>query len=267
MTEASFPLRKTGRRFPGSRAVVALILREMSTTYGRSPGGYFWAIAEPVAAIGILSIAFSMFVRNPPLGQSFVLFYATGFLSLSAYQSISNNISASIRFSRALLAYPSVTYIDAIVARLILALFTQAMIFILVLSTTLAFIHGQTNIDFLVILRAWGMLVSLAVAVGLMNCYLMSTFPLWQTLWTVINRPMFLLSGVLFVVDNLPEDVRNIALMLPLTHFISMMRRGFYDFYDARYVSELYVYGISLVLGALGLLLLHRHHREILSER
>ena len=31
------------RRFRSARAVVALMLREMATTYGRSPGGYVWA--------------------------------------------------------------------------------------------------------------------------------------------------------------------------------------------------------------------------------
>jgi capsular polysaccharide transport system permease protein len=33
------------------RTIVALIMREMATSYGRSPGGYIWAIAEPVAGI------------------------------------------------------------------------------------------------------------------------------------------------------------------------------------------------------------------------
>ena len=38
------------RRFATVRTSVALMLREMVTTYGRSPGGYIWAVVEPVAA-------------------------------------------------------------------------------------------------------------------------------------------------------------------------------------------------------------------------
>ena len=30
------------------RTISALIMREMQTTYGRSPGGYLWAVLEPV---------------------------------------------------------------------------------------------------------------------------------------------------------------------------------------------------------------------------
>ena len=33
------------------RAVAALVLREMSTRYGRTPGGYLWAILEPLGMI------------------------------------------------------------------------------------------------------------------------------------------------------------------------------------------------------------------------
>ena len=41
-------------RFRTARAVTALVIREMTTTYGRSPGGYLWAVAQPVALIVVL---------------------------------------------------------------------------------------------------------------------------------------------------------------------------------------------------------------------
>lgn len=260
----SFPKRK--RNLPMLRVVTALMLREMSTTYGRSPGGYFWAIAEPVAAIALLSLAFSLFIRNPPLGQSFVLFYATGFLPLSAYQTLATNVGSAIRFSRPLLAYPRVTYVDAIIARVLLALITQIIIFAVVIAGSLMLDGNQLNFDFIAFLRMWGMVVACGVSVGLVNCFLGSRFPAWQYIWAVLNRPMFLVSGVLYLVDGLPEFGRDIALMIPPTHFIMMSRVAFFDIYDGPYISEIYVYGVTLVLGALGMLLLHRYHREILSE-
>ncbi|MGD9916422.1 MAG: ABC transporter permease [Paenirhodobacter sp.] len=266
MTETSIPLPQRKRRLPMARAVFALMLREMSTTYGRSPGGYFWAIAEPVAAIGLLSVAFSMFMRHPQLGTSFVLFYASGFLPLAAYQAIAANVGNAIRFSRPLLAYPTVTYVDAIVARLMLTVITQVVIFVIVVTGAMVIDGVHVNIDYIALLRALGMIMALGTAMGLLNCYLMSMFPIWQYIWSVLNRPMFLVSGVLYLVDNLPEQGRNLALMIPPTHFIMMTRVGFYDTYGGAYVSEAYVYGFSLIFGALGMLLLHRYHRKILSE-
>ena len=48
------------------RTVLALMLREMATTYGRSAGGYLWAILDPVLGIALLSVLFSLALRHPP---------------------------------------------------------------------------------------------------------------------------------------------------------------------------------------------------------
>ena len=47
------------------RIVMALMLREMATTYGRSAGGYLWAILEPILGIALLSVIFSLALARP----------------------------------------------------------------------------------------------------------------------------------------------------------------------------------------------------------
>ena len=44
------------------------------------------------------------------------------------------------------------------------------------------------------------------------------------------------------------------------------MRSGFYDTYEALYVSEAYVFGISIVLVFFGVALLGRFHRDLLNN-
>ena len=50
------PMRANRFRMP--RTIVALVLREMATTHGRSPGGYVWAVLEPVAALIVMTVVF-----------------------------------------------------------------------------------------------------------------------------------------------------------------------------------------------------------------
>ena len=266
MNDASFPGVLNVRRFAMARAVFALILREMSTTYGRSPGGYVWAIAEPLGAVAILSVTFSLITRHPPLGHNFVLFYASGFLPLAAYQNISGKIAAAIRFSRPLLAYPTVTYVDAIVARILLSILTDLLVSVILFGVTLTVIRDSVSLDYIALLRCIGMVVVFATGIGLVNCFLTSVLPIWQFVWAVISRPMFLVSGVMFLIDDMPAQIRDYLLYLPMTHFISMSRAGFYSSYQAVYVSEAYVYGVSLVLIAFGMLMLHRFHRNMMNE-
>ena len=51
--------------FANLRVILALMLREMTTRYGKSTGGYIWAFAEPLGMIAILSAVFSMAIRTP----------------------------------------------------------------------------------------------------------------------------------------------------------------------------------------------------------
>ena len=46
--------------FPMARTIGALVMREMSSTYGKSTGGYLWVILEPIAGIVLLTVIFSI---------------------------------------------------------------------------------------------------------------------------------------------------------------------------------------------------------------
>lgn len=254
------------RRFASMRAIIALILREMSTTYGRSPGGYLWAILEPVAGIALFSVVISLMVRTPPLGDSFILFYATGFLPLTLYQGVVGKVSGAIRFSRPLLAYPNVTYVDAILSRLILEAMTQVLIFAFILFGIILAFSLQVSIDFKAVALAFVMALALGTGIGLVNSFLISVFPLWQFIWAVLNRPMFIISGIFFLIDPLPEKFRTALMYNPVAHIVSEMRHGFYPTYDAVYVSVPYVFIIAAVSAVLGLVLLHRYHGFIIDE-
>ena len=152
-------------------------MREMVTTYGRTPGGYLWAVLEPVAAITLLSIVFSLAFRAPSLGTSFALFYASAFLPFMMFNDIVNKLASALRFSRPLLAYPVVGFLDAIVARFVLNLLTHLLVLVVVLAGIFAFIAPPAIIDVPVILGAIAMAAALSLGVGCLNCFLLTAFP------------------------------------------------------------------------------------------
>ena len=248
------------------RAVTALIIREMSTTYGRSPMGYVWAIAEPVAGIMLLAAIFSLGFRSPSIGTNFALFYASGLLPFFFFNDINSKTAQALRFNRSLLFYPRVTFLDAILARLILNGLTQTMVTILVLTgITLAY-SLPTIYDYPQMALALAMAMSLGLGVGMMNCYLFTLYPTWQRFWSILTRPLFILSCVLFLFDTVPQPYRDWLWWNPLIHVVGQMRGGIYPTYDASYVSLTYVLSLSAGLSLLGLLLLQRYHRDIANN-
>lgn len=259
-------LHRTKRPFATLRTIMALVLREMVTSYGRSPGGYIWSVLEPVAGIALLTVIFSAGFRSPALGTSFPLFYATGMLPFLMYTDVSGKVALSILFSKPLLAYPAVTYLDAILARFLVNMLTQLLVAYLVLFGIMLIFDTQTVPDYPTIILSFTLAATLALGIGTLNCYLFIRFPLWQRAWSILMRPMFIISGIFFLFESIPEIYRDILWYNPLVHIIGMMRRGFYADYDGTYISVTYVVGIAMMCMMIGLLLLHRSHRDLVND-
>ena len=253
-------------RFIAVRSIVALMLREMASTYGNSPGGYLWAILQPVGMLLLLSVAFSLLVRAPALGTSFILFYATGFLPFDMYWEIASKIAGALKYSRALLSYPRVSWIDTILARLLLNFLTQLMVFCIVITGILLTDDTHTTIHMVPVIQGLVMSALLGLGVGLCNSVLGGLFPVWSMIWSIVSRPLFLASGVFFIYESLPRFVQDILWWNPLIHVTGLVRRGFYSTYDGTYISMTYGYGVALVLILLGLIFMQAHYKRVLER-
>lgn len=249
-----------------ARTVAALILREISTAYGRSPGGYLWAVLDPVLGISLLSLVFSQFMRSPALGTNFPLFYATGYLPFVMYNDISGKMMQSLRFSRPFLAYPTVTFFDVLLARLILNFSVHLVVFCIVISGISFIYHLPLALDFATIAEALLLIALFAAGIGTLNCFLIMRFPLWERAWQIATRPLFIVSGVFFLYEAMPHSAKEVLWYNPLVHLIGLLRRGAYGTYDAPYVDVLFVVSAGLLPLLLGLLLLLRYYRDLLER-
>ncbi|SFR64507.1 ABC transporter permease [Litoreibacter janthinus] len=243
------------------RPVATLMLREIATTHGRSLGGYGWIILEPVAAVSLLSLVFSLFFKNPPLGNSFAMFYASGYLAFATYSDVAQKTALSLRYSRPLLAYPVVNWLDAVLARFALAMLTHTLIWMVVVSG-ITLVEGlPLNLDPITLAASLVLAALLGLAIGAMNIVLFEFFPVWERVWAIINRPLFMLSGVLFLPDQLPQPYKDWLWYNPIVHVIAVARDGIYRHYSFDPQGVACVIGLALILMVLGIVFLARHAR------
>jgi capsular polysaccharide transport system permease protein len=242
------------------------MLREMATRYGRSPGGYVWAVLEPLGGILVMGFGFSILVRTPPLGTSFFLYFATGLLVFALYGNLSGAIGRCINFSRALLFYPAVTWVDAVLARFFLTVLTDTFVMILLLTGLTMSIDSSTTLDIIPMVEAVALAALLGLSVGLLNCVIFGLFNIWMQIWGIMMRPMLLVSGVLFLYESLPPFLQSVLWYNPIMHITGLMRTGFYSNYEASYVSISFVVGVSVICLFLGVVLMGRYHRVILNR-
>lgn len=242
------------------------MLREMATTYGRSPGGYLWALIEPVAGIALLTLIFSAGFQTPSLGVNFPIFYATGLIPFLMFTDVSGKVALALLFSKPLLAYPAVTFVDALLARFAVNALTQITVASIVLVGILLSFETRLVPDFARVAEAMAYAAWLAFGVGSLNAYLFAALPLWQRAWSIITRPLFIVSGIFFTFETIPSPYSDALWLNPLIHVIGVMRQGFYSGYDAQYVSRAFLILLPLCLVTLSLTFLRHAHRDLIHD-
>jgi capsular polysaccharide transport system permease protein len=253
-------------RFQWTRVLFALIVREMATKFGRSWGGYIWAIAEPLGGILMLTIAFSLTFRKPPLGTNFALFYASGIIPFFLFSKVSNSVAQAIDSNRGLLMYPVVRPLDAVLAKFLTDFLTMFVIGVLLYSGIFLYYRLPLNLDVVAIFNGFLLMGLIGLGFGTLNCVIHGFWPTWRHIWNVLTKPLFILSGMFYLFESLPPQAQAILWYNPLFHSVGMMRSGFYSGYEPTFVSPLYVIGLSATCFLVGAYLLRRHRSRLLER-
>ena len=267
-TQTDRPRRHRGSWYPAAalRSISALIVREMSTRYGRKPGGYIWALLEPLGMILLLAFAWSLLAKSPSLGTSFVLFKGTGMLILLMFKNLGNVIGQAITYSRPLLFFPRVTWLDALLARFALNTLVSLCSMTVILTGIMVYEDIRSVLDWNSIGLAVLLTALMGLGIGCLNCYLFTRFPVWQNIWAILTRPLFLISGIIVVYEDMPQLAQQILWFNPLLHLTGIMRDGFYPIYTPQYISLVYIGMWITIPMVIGLLLLRQFHRDLLNR-
>ena len=265
---SGFPAAQTpgARRFRTLRVIAALILRETGSRDTTSSLGFLWTFIEPIATTIVLTFVFSLMTRQPRLGTSYALFYITGVGAYQMYVSTYAKVSGSIKFSRNLLGFPSVTVLDAMLARFLLNSFINLTIFICLVSGIIAYYHLRELPDIPLVLLSLSMAAALGLGIGSLNAVLFLASPTYESIWGILTRPLMVMSGVIFLITDLPTQMFNYLWWNPLVHVTGLMRAAFYPTYDASYVSVGYPFLIAGITFVLGLVGLHRYVFDALDR-
>lgn len=230
------------------RVLGALALRETCARFGRSPGGYLWAVAEPLGGAVVLTAVFGLVVASPPIGPSFMLFYATGLVPFLAFSAVANGAMNAASQNRGLMCYPSVTPLDVVLARAGLEALAQTAVAAVLLGGLVAALGLPVGFEPACFAAALAAAAGFGLAVGTANAALVAYVPAWRHVWAVANKPLFLVSGILFLPDRLPTAARDLLWFNPLAHAVPLMRAAFYGPDQALFVSPAWLGGVTLAL-------------------
>ena len=228
----------------------ALVLRDI-WRHGRNRWTlftFFLLVVEPVGVVAAFGLISMLLMRAPPYGPSIFLFHATGIVPYYYFVRVSAQTrSFDIDRSKSL---PCIDSLDEFIA-LCLTDFMIMTISTVVLFLILFFAVSPLALpsDPIACMCSLLFVAVLAFGVNLINAAIIKYTKIWATLLIIVTRVLLLVSGVIFVVDFLPPQIRSWININPLSHAIMWFRLGIYPNYPVHTLDRVYL--VKCALGAL----------------
>ncbi|MEM8650229.1 MAG: ABC transporter permease [Pseudomonadota bacterium] len=210
------------------RVIIALVGREMVTSYGNRKLGYIWALLEPTAFI-IIFLIIRVYIRDKlPFGESALLFMMTGIVTFRLFIALGSRTLSAITANQGLLTYPQVRPMDAIFARIVMQSLTMIVIMVLfyigisILEDVRIIVHpGRFTL---------GVILTLYVGagVGSLNAVVASILPSWTAIWSMLSLPLLIMSGIFYVPIELPPAAQSVLFWNPVIHCVEIVRSSSY---------------------------------------
>lgn len=239
-----------------SEIIGALMMREMATRYGRRGGGFFWLVGEPlIFCFGV--ILMWMFIRQKGhTGVGVAPFVMSGYMCLILLRhSISFSLSA-VSANIGLLYHRAVTPMHFFVSRAVLELGGATAAFIIVYLTLLVLRQVDYPHDWILLYSGWFLMWFMATGTGFILSGLAMRSEVMERFVPLISYAMIPLSGVFFMIDWLPEAVREKYLYVPFPNAVEMVRAGVFGEDVITHFNPAYAVGSALVLLVVGLLMI-----------
>jgi len=236
--------------------IISALLQREQERRRQAPLEGILDVLEPVVFIGLMSILWTVMSRrnNSPVGDSAILFVATGFYAKFFWICLAKVRKGELGSPRKRfpverrLDYAFVLVIITTIDYAILGFVGFGIIYIFVTPTALPY-------DFLAVIEGMVAIIMLGFGWGMISLTITRFFWPWVYFTAVFNRGLSLFSGLFFLIETLPPDLRYYLSLNPMYHAIALFRTGFYSNYPKGSLDTTYLAFWAIFAVLIGLVL------------
>ena len=236
--------------------IYALLLRELSSRFGKSRGGFVWVLVEPIAHLVVPIFIFGFIRQRLVPGVEYPVFLVYGFLPFLLFKAICLQIIDGVNAAHGLLSYRQVLLMDVFVAKAMAYAVIQAIVFPIVLTGLALLGYDVLPARPLELACILGVAALLAFGLGIVFAAAASLIPDMRPIIRVLFMPLYFVSGILFPVTRFPDDWVRLMSFNPVLHLVEMSRAmALEGFETMKYTNIAYPITLSLVATVIGLML------------
>ncbi len=205
----------------------ALILRDMRSRFFASYWGYLVQMLWPAAHVVLLVTLMHIRGMESPMGDSPLLFIATGAFPFLSFKYISREMMKGYSIHKALTWFPQVKRVDTMVARGLVEICSSFMGLGVVFVFLMCWGVDPLPVDMTMAMTGFLAAIAMGLGVGVFNVAMVSIFPFWMLMYVVIAILLYISSGIMFMGCYMPEQIYSIMKWNPLVQIVEWVRLGY----------------------------------------
>lgn len=248
------------------RVVRALMIRELTTRFGRENIGFLWVMVEPILFAGLIGVVWT-FMKGPvEHGISVVTFAVSGYIPLVLFRTSVNRSVGSFRINASLMYHRQIKLFDFILVRFLVEFIGHMMayFFIALFLWSIGLFPEPYSIGWIILGWIYYSIFTLAICTILAPLSELSE--ILEKIVPVSTYIMIPFSGTFYMVSWLTPDARAVLMFSPPVHAMEMMRLGIFGHSVWPYFNFLYPLAFSMIAFAIGLGLCRKVRRSLVVE-
>jgi capsular polysaccharide transport system permease protein len=248
------------------RVIIALMIRELITRFGRENIGFLLIMAEPLLFAVLVGIGYSFMLGDTEHGVGVIAFIASGYIPLTVMRNSFGRAVNIFLVNGSLLYHRQIRIMDFIFVRFLIEMMggMMAYLFVAIVLGFLGFFPIPTHFGYLI--GGWFLYMMFVLAMTLVIAPLSEISEALEKLLPVTVYVAIPFSGTFNMASWLSPAARDVVLWSPFVHGMEMMRYGLFG--DA--VRPYYNIWVPLVgtaiVGMIGLMLCRHVRRTLVVE-
>lgn len=249
-----------------TRVIHALMLRELTTRFGRENIGFLWVMAEPLLFAVLVGIMWTLLRGNSEYGISVMAFSISGYIPVVLFRHAINRSVGLFVANGSLMYHRQINIFDFVFVRFIVEFIGHIMTYVFVATLLWLLNIFPTPYHIGYIIMGWMFWSFFTLSVCFVLAPLSAMSEVVEKFIAVVTYIMVPLSGAFHLLSWTTPRVRDALLYSPLVHGMEMMRFGIFGHSMTPYFSYFYPLAVSSLCMVIGLFLCRRLRRTLVVE-